>query len=281
MWNAGWSHGKEKLGETPDLAKGSFYANPLYDSVDAPEETKKKYPFAYPDNIWPTEDIPELEPALKSMGKVMYDVVVLLSKQIDALAVKKVPSYEPETLYKLMSSTKKIKARLLYYYPCDSIAEDGWIGWHNDSGFLTGITPALYFNDDTGDLIDNPDPNGGLWITDRGHSPVRARIPADHMAVQCGECLQIITGGLLVATPHCVRSSISADKRVGRAAFPVFVDTDIEYALNAPRGVSEEQVFDKTVESKVPPLRGRWKGNGQLFADFLGDTFKQYYEWAM
>lgn len=30
MWNAGWSHGKEKLGDIPDISKGSFYANPLY-----------------------------------------------------------------------------------------------------------------------------------------------------------------------------------------------------------------------------------------------------------
>lgn len=39
----------------------------------------------------------------------------------------------------------------------------------------------------------------------------RVRIPSDHLAIQCGECLQIVTGGLLVATPHCVRASESPD----------------------------------------------------------------------
>jgi hypothetical protein len=36
MYNVGWSHGKEKLGDTPDFAKGSFYANPLYDEPGTP-----------------------------------------------------------------------------------------------------------------------------------------------------------------------------------------------------------------------------------------------------
>lgn len=29
MYNVGWSYGKEKLGDKPDFAKGSYYGNPL------------------------------------------------------------------------------------------------------------------------------------------------------------------------------------------------------------------------------------------------------------
>jgi hypothetical protein len=121
-----------------------------------------------------------------------------------------------------------------------------------------------------------------------------------------GECLQIVTGGLLVATPHAVRAS-QAPKgvRVGRGTFPVFVDTGslffpprsclivvselplffsfssgMDFPLSAPKGISREQVFDKTVESRVPPLADRWTRDGVPFVDFLGDTFKQYYTWA-
>lgn len=36
MYNVGWSHGKEKLGDTPDFAKGSFYGNPLFDEPGTP-----------------------------------------------------------------------------------------------------------------------------------------------------------------------------------------------------------------------------------------------------
>lgn len=278
MWNAGWSHGKEKLGDKPDFAKGSFYANPLYDDAATPEE-KEKYPFFSPKNIWPSEDIPELEVAFKNLGKVMYEAVLLLSKQIDKLVSKHIPTYNGK-LYQEMSQTKKLKGRLLYYYPTDKVAsEDGWIGWHNDSGFLTALSGDIYFNDETGEQLENPDPKGGLWIIDRNSGSVKVSIPSDHLAVQCGECLQIITGGLLVATPHCVKASASP-VRIGRASFPVFIDTTAVFPLSAPSGVTNEQVFDKTVKSRVPPLEKRWTGNGQPFIDFLGTTFSQYYEWT-
>lgn len=86
MWNAGWSHGKEKFGDVPDLAKGSFYANPLFDAAGT-EELRKQYPFFYPRNLWPSRAMPELEPAFKSLGRVMYDAVVLLARQARGIAV--------------------------------------------------------------------------------------------------------------------------------------------------------------------------------------------------
>ena len=95
----------------------------------------------------------------------------------------------------------------------------------------------MFFDDDTGEIIENPDPMGGLWIVDRKGGNKKVNIPPDDMAVQCGECLrellsikllstlsiltffllEIISGGLLVATPHCVRASRAPKgKRVGR-----------------------------------------------------------------
>jgi hypothetical protein len=74
MWNAGWSHGKEKFGDTPDIAKGSFYGNPLYDEAGT-AELRQKFPFFYPKNIWPSASLPAVEPAFKAMGRVMFDAV--------------------------------------------------------------------------------------------------------------------------------------------------------------------------------------------------------------
>lgn len=86
------------------------------------------------------------------------------------------------------------------------MAEDGWIGWHNDSGFMTGLTPDMFVDDTDGSIMENPDPEGaGLWIVDRDSSAVRVRVPPDCMAIQVGECTQVVTGGEFVATPHCVR----------------------------------------------------------------------------
>jgi hypothetical protein len=62
----GWSHGKEVLeGGKPDTLKGSFYANPLHDDVTEDEELKKKHPSYARANLWPSEQVPDLEHAFK------------------------------------------------------------------------------------------------------------------------------------------------------------------------------------------------------------------------
>ena len=45
------------------------------------------------------------------------------------------------------------------------------------------------------------------------------------------------------------------------------------------QGISREQVLKPTLrQEKVPPLADRWT-EGMTFVDFLGTTFKQYYDW--
>jgi len=86
----------------------------------------------------------------------MFNAVKLLCKQIDRLVSSRIPTYEPGTLYNLISKTRKVKGRLLYYYPIDQSeadVEDSWIGWHNDSGFLTALTSAMFFDDDKGNIM--------------------------------------------------------------------------------------------------------------------------------
>ena len=114
---------------------------------------RKKYPFFYPRNIWPSKDLPALEPAFKQLGKIMFDATVLLSRHIDTVAKARIPSYTPNLLFDNLKSTQKVKGRVLYYYPQPDAAasnEDGWIAWHNDSGFLTALTCDMFFDDVTG-----------------------------------------------------------------------------------------------------------------------------------
>jgi hypothetical protein len=60
-YSVGWSHGKEHFMGAPDFSKGSFYANP---EVDKPFVERE-----WPDNLWPRQHLPELEPAFKALGK--------------------------------------------------------------------------------------------------------------------------------------------------------------------------------------------------------------------
>jgi len=116
LYNAGWSHGKEKLGDKPDFAKGSFYFNPLTDAPGT-QEDRDKFPVSYPCNIWPTEAMPTFEATAKALGCLMHKQVVSLSSHIDKFAKSKVPNYPDNLISNAMETTEKAKGRLLYYFP--------------------------------------------------------------------------------------------------------------------------------------------------------------------
>ena len=302
LYNAGWSHGKEQLKENqPDLSKGSFYYNPLTDTPGTPAD-RQAYPLSYPCNIWPDETLlPNFRERACRMGTILTHATAELAKHIDSLAAQKVPNYPPQFLYQSMKDTEKAKARLLYYFPLDkkqnedkttidnentnipdeTIPEDSWIGWHNDSGFLTALSGDIYVDHATGRVVDCPDPEAGLYVVDRTNVARRVELPSDCMAVQIGECTQILTGGAVVATPHCVRGCRHRQyPGIARISLPCFVDTPPSFPLNLPPGATREQVLQAGLQSKrVPPLAKRWK-EGMTFGEFLAATFSLYYSWT-
>ena len=334
LYNAGWSHGKEKLGRnaTPDLSKASFYFNPITD-VPGTEEERDLYPASYPCNIWPDESVtPGFEDCAKSLGCLMKDVVVLLARHIDVF-VSDVIENSDESKRKLvkigaeMEKTEKVKGRILYYFPLDiengsaeekctnkttntiTKKEDSWIGWHNDSGFLTALAGDAYIDHTTGKILDKKyvDPSAGLHVMDRNGTVVKVDIPEDCMGIQIGECLQIVTGGAVVATPHCVRgadpyykytdiedeNNLKVKNNVARISFPCFIDTIPSFPLSVPGGCKREDVIKSTVRSArsvddtsssysiVPPLEDRWVKDGMEFGVFLQKTFAMYYDWSL
>jgi len=191
----------------------------------------------------------------------------------------------------------KVKARLLYYYPLattsatttPSTTEDSWIGWHNDSGFLMALAGDLYVDHSTGQAVDCPDPAAGLYVVDRsttnshsagGAGILHVTLPGDCLAVQMGGCTQIVTGGAMRTTPHCVRGAAAGAgvaANIARISLPCFVDTPPTFPLCLPDGVDETAIL-QTITDKVPPLGERWK-SGDLFGDFLQKTFSVYYNW--
>jgi isopenicillin N synthase-like dioxygenase len=294
LYNAGWSHGKEKLGDKPDTAKGSFYYNPVTDLPGTPQD-RATYPLSYPGNKWPDQEtMPGFQDACKHLGCILKETAVLVARHIDALAASKLPvgAYEP-VLFKAVQDTEKVKCRLLYYFPLPNETaadgtvapptQDGWIGWHNDSGFLTALAGDFYVDDETGAIIDCPDESAGLYVINRNNQVQRVVIPPDCMAIQMGECTQIITGGAVTATPHCVRgvsAGHAAAATTARISLPCFIDTPPGFALNMPAAATREQVLDAGGQTdKVPPLSARWAGDGMSFGDFLQKTFSMYYSW--
>eukprot|EP00939_MAST-03C_sp_MAST-3C-sp1_P001480 g1480.t1 len=303
LWSFGWSHGKEKLQGRPDFAKGSYYANPLENvPFDDPKIVEKWITFAHP-NIWPKKDMPELEPAFMKLGKVVVDVGKLVSRECDRFVRKRTKDTSTISVFGTIEKSKVTKARLLHYFSrtkkdianekaSTSTGDDAfsnWCGWHNDHGSLTGLVPAMYFDDATGNVIESgsPDKQAGLYLRSRQGVLVKAIPPRDVsncLLFQIGETAQIHSGGILCATPHAVRGVCCPD--VSRTTLAVFMEPNFDEIMRAPKDRRPESAQTSDAVSKlpkgVPPLNIRW-GTTECpfttcnFGTFTKETLKHYH----
>ncbi|KAL4469872.1 hypothetical protein ABPG72_011093 [Tetrahymena utriculariae] len=277
MHAIGWSHGVEQFKGKFDFSKGSFYANPVCDMPDEiSEEQKKDGAFVAP-NFWPKEELPELEFAFKEMGKIVVSTGTLLSFHIDEYVHSVQPTYKQGTLESIVSESKTHLARLLHYFPSNEskVVDDDWCGWHNDHGALTGLCSAIY-TDENGEVIDNfYDPQGGLFAKNRFADQQRLKIPQDCLAFQIGETSQILTGGILEATPHCVvRGPKAIGTKISRNTFACFMQPNFGYPLNVPEGMDPNGAVNREAYS-VPALKNRWE-NGISYLKYSFNSFAAY-----
>ena len=166
--------------------KGSFYANPLHDTPSTNQDLITKFPAFLHPNIWPSEEVPELELAFKELGRLIVEVGVMVARQCDVYVASKCVGYADAgeggkeegregrgKLERVVTESLVCKGRLLHYFPyVEKEEEEGgkeeeegggkeggkeagqkkekdfstWCGWHNDHGSLTGLTPAMYLD---------------------------------------------------------------------------------------------------------------------------------------
>lgn len=262
------------------------------------EEIVKKLPAMYGPNIFPSEeDCPGFKDAFKSLGQLIVETGIKLSKHIDSYVNSRNPTYSGPSadkdgqLENTIKFSRSTKGRLLFYFPAsesdaikDAAADandfSSWCGWHNDHGSLTGLASAMYFDKD-GNAIPCPDPSAGLYIKSRQGQVVRVVTPPNSIAFQIGETSQILSGGILQATPHCVKAA--AVPGVSRATMAIFMEPDYDAIMDVPQGADPEEVFrgarGELLPKGVPTLAGRWTGPGtnQTFADFSERTFASFY----
>jgi len=266
-------------GGVPDVAKGSYYANPVTDHVTDDEELKKKFPALYSDNIWPKEDLPELEEAFKEMSKVKLDVGRRVCNLFDRYLHKVSKGQHPlGSIHKMISNCKTMKGRLLHYFPQSNTSStdiDSSCGWHLDHSGITTLLSPLYLDLD-GNPVEKPD-NCGLYIKTYRGDTVKVDIPDDCFAVQLGEMLQYYTGGLLRATPHCVRACPSS--KTTREQFAMFFECVPEQPMKLPKYSLDysEVVHTPYLPKGVPALKDRIKGT-KTYMEFVVNTVKAYYE---
>jgi len=159
---------------------------------------------------------------------------------------------------------------------------------------LTGLVPAMYFNEETGEEVDlsevlaSSHSNGkeqrlpGLYIQARSGDIVHAKLPPNACGFQIGETSQIQSGGVFRATPHGVVGMPHSDSptmddpldKITRATFAVFLEPEFEEVLKIPNGKtvqdcdgSSSKATQAVLPPSIMPLEKRWKPN-MTFGEF-------------
>lgn len=282
---------------TPDLSKGSFYFNPTRDSFEnVPEDVRKAYPTFFGQNIFPKE-VADFEPAVRAAASIILEVGALVARQCDNIVVKAHSDFPKDRFERTVRESNHHACRVLHYFakaagaadaksgsaPPKAITDvadidDSWCGWHNDHCTLTGLLPAGYHDDTTGELIANPDPSAGLYIKTRQGETVHVRGPSGSgvLFFQIGETAQVHSGGMLRATPHMVQS-VSVPN-VSRSTMAIFTEPGHLHPMDMPEGTAVEDALRcQHLPPGVPLLSTRWE-DGIHFGDFSSKTFQAYYK---
>jgi isopenicillin N synthase-like dioxygenase len=133
----------------------------------------------------------------------------------------------------------------------------------------------MYLNEQGRAVACAKDDTAGLYIQARSGEIVPVKLPPDACGFQIGETSQIMSGGVLQATPHAVRPT--KQPGITREAFAVFLEPDFEDPLELPTGKTAEdvQATETPLPPSVSPLRTRWKP-GQTFGDFHEATVSSF-----
>ncbi|KZT06313.1 Clavaminate synthase-like protein [Laetiporus sulphureus 93-53] len=260
-YSFGWSHGKEIMNGRPDTLKGSYYANPVIDTPDVPQTLRDAYPEYYGSNIWPSNDIKGIEgfeEAFKALGRIIFGVGCELAAACQPFASQHLVD-SSVSLADLIKTSQTTKARLLHYFPpspenslpAEDEPIDSWCGFHLDHSLLTGLCSAMFLRPGPNNepiAVASPSPSSGLYIRTRGGALTKVSIPANCLAFQTGEALELATAGSLRATPHCVRVGAGQGMEgVSRETFALFMqpDTNQQIAASETFGQFSKRVFDE------------------------------------
>lgn len=294
---AGWSRGREKFKGKLDTAKGSWYANGLWEEPagEGPRaaDLKARYAPMTTEPLWPDADLGgcDLRTAFRGYSRSLYELADPILRHCDAavvraLAARNLKPASPDLLRGCTHERSRLHVgRLLHYYPKPAASgapaatpdDAAWCGWHNDNSVLTALAPAIYFDDATGERVSAPDGAGLLAYSREG---VKTRVPAppqDSVLFQIGEAAQILSGGALIATPHAV--AVGEMVGVSRESFALFIEPDFDEPMAVPDGCSLATVLapDDTRADIIPPLRTRLSKVPVPFAGFLTDSIAEYY----
>ncbi len=181
-------------GGQPDF-KECFFAAPL----ELDPNCYFEHPEIYSENVWP-KDATAYRDTYLGLGRALHRVgKSLLAAAARGLAL-------PEDTFSALIDGGPHVTRALKYLPLTETQVDQNILWgeeHTDFNLLT-LLPGGRFYRPSGEQIESPDPQSGLYLRARSGRQIRGGAPPGCIVVQVGQQLEILTGGTLLATPHVV-----------------------------------------------------------------------------
>lgn len=262
-YSIGYAFGKEYFKGQPDKFKCSFYATLPSLTDNRTSET-----------IWPNEYIPGFQDRFISTGNRIREVGLDILKGCDTYLKDKLPSYKANLQTDIIKRSTYNTGRLLFYKP-NIDKNKVWTAWHNDHGTFTGLLNSMYF-DESGKQVTPQLSKTGLYVMKKLGQDVRVTYGPDDLAFQVGETLQIMSGGMLQATPHSVLVFDDVPKGVGRATFVLFMEPNHDEDLVIPDERTIKDVQDNEVQC-VPKIKERFK-EGMNFGEFNKATFAAFSE---
>jgi hypothetical protein len=265
---------------------------------------------------WPDAHMPTLERDFKNAGRIIHGCGLLVAKQLDDYVSTQLPLAKSDTITGAVTTAR---GRLLHYSPSKAQREpssarknsfasklaslcrrataypappsspspaevDSWCSWHSDLSTLTGLLPGMYFDSTDCEEAESPDPYSGMYVTARNGTVLHVELPAgrNNVVFQLGEAAQILSGGVLQASPHAVRCiQGQGESSVTRESFALYMQPAGSAVLNAPFGRTASQVQSAEtallLPAKVHPLNERWK-SGMTFKEFESATHGEFCE---
>eukprot|EP00884_Botryococcus_braunii_P010376 jgi/Botrbrau1/1933/Bobra.0005s0032.2 len=242
-YTLGWSQGKERLENgQPDTHKGSYYAVPVKDYAAHDSSLIAQMPQFCRENVWPDQEVPGLREAFFDLADAMIVVGRHVAELCDRFVSSRNPEYRASRIVRSVARQEAFKGRMLHYFPvspqdtCHS--GDHWCGWHTDTGSLTGLVAAQFMQGDI--QVPSPNDGSGLHVKNRKGVVFRVTFPSNRLAFQIGEVMQILSGGILKATPHYVKAGSTPG--VSRDTFALFMQPWLDEVLDPPCGCGREEV---------------------------------------
>lgn len=247
-YKIGWSRGKEVYNGLRNFNKGVFFARPfalknsLFDSQ----------------NRWPDKELPEFKQTVTDLSNTINNTTLLFSKHLDSY-VKANSNAVTQEISSIIQMKMHV-AEINHYFPVDKPTD--WSDLHIDNMGLVSLTCPTFLNEATGEEAENLDLSGtGLYVMDRNGDLIKIIAKPDELIVQIGEVTQLISGGLLQATPHVVKTDGTL-KGVSRVTFVLFYCPDPDYVISCPD--PKKAIIEN---SAVASLTSKW---------VPGITFKEF-----